>query len=301
MSRWFRFHADALHNPKVQRLDGDTFKSWVNLLCMACEAGESGGALPTVADIAFTLRISEEDADALVDRLVAARLLDESEESGLTPHNWAERQYLKSTSRVQQFRKRKDETHMKRDETVSPAFHGVSETPMKHLSETRETPPESDTEADTESEAEQKQSRVGAESKEPVATNLPQPAHSPAPAHHLEIARASTTSITRKSPDFHVRYESLYRLHPLAGFKGDGQLQYLEILSNAVDSTASADAIDRAHGEWRAFWDQHPTEYQPGIGKWLSDGYYLRRPKARDSPILRKTKQQEQADAWDRA
>jgi 5-methylcytosine-specific restriction endonuclease McrA len=27
MSRWFRFHAEALNNPKVQKLDGETFRA----------------------------------------------------------------------------------------------------------------------------------------------------------------------------------------------------------------------------------------------------------------------------------
>ncbi len=59
-------------------------------------------------------------------------------------------------------------------------------------------------------------------------------------------------------------------------------------------------AIERAHAEWMAHFAANPTEWQPGFGRWFSDGYYLRRPKARE-PTSFKTKQQLQADAWDRA
>ena len=49
---WFRFYAEALNDPKVQRLDGETFKGWVNLLCLA---KAHDGTLPDIPDIAFGL------------------------------------------------------------------------------------------------------------------------------------------------------------------------------------------------------------------------------------------------------
>lgn len=32
MSRWFRFYADAVRNPKVARLSDQQFRLWVELL-----------------------------------------------------------------------------------------------------------------------------------------------------------------------------------------------------------------------------------------------------------------------------
>ena len=53
---WFRFYVRTLNNPKVQRLPGNIFKGWLNLLCLA---KETDGSLPPVEDISFRLRLSK--------------------------------------------------------------------------------------------------------------------------------------------------------------------------------------------------------------------------------------------------
>lgn len=114
MTRWFRFYTETLDHPKAQRLSGEAFKAWVNLLCVAAR---KGGEIPNVpADLAFSLRTTEQKVATIIDGLVSAELLDVTE-TGWTPHNWNERQHLNdvSTDRVKRFRKRK----VKRDETVS--------------------------------------------------------------------------------------------------------------------------------------------------------------------------------------
>jgi hypothetical protein len=125
MSRWFRMYDEVLDDPKVQRLTGEDFKAWVNILCLA---SRHDGALPSVEDIAFALRLNDQKTGKLLARLVSVGLLDEAG-SGFSPHGWSERQYKSdvSTERVKRFRKRSK----KHGETVA------------------ETPP--DTEADTES------------------------------------------------------------------------------------------------------------------------------------------------------
>jgi hypothetical protein len=113
MSRWFRFYAEALDDPKVQLLDGDTFKAWVNLLCLAAR---NGGYLPPIEAVAFALRIDESGALAVVERLLIATLLDKVSggPSGYryAPHGWEERQYKSDTStdRVKRFRQRSKPT-----------------------------------------------------------------------------------------------------------------------------------------------------------------------------------------------
>lgn len=130
MSQWFRFYADALEDPKVQKLPAALFKSWVNILCLAAK---HDGVLPAVEDIAFALRISTADAVRTVETLAKKRLLDPSGDS-YSPHNWDGRQYKSdvSTQRVRE--------HRKRQRNVSP--------------DVTETPPEAETE--------QKQSRADA-------------------------------------------------------------------------------------------------------------------------------------------
>jgi hypothetical protein len=90
MSRWFRFYEDALNDPKVQRLSGDMFKAWVNLLCLA---SHSDGQIKSLADAAFALRIPEPKAAVVITALATAELLDKVEGGYFAPHNWTGRQY----------------------------------------------------------------------------------------------------------------------------------------------------------------------------------------------------------------
>lgn len=90
MSRWFRYYDDALNDPKVQRLSGDMFKAWVNLLCVA---SKNGGEIPSLAEAAFSLRLPETKTGAIVADLAKRELLDPVEGGYFRPHNWGKRQY----------------------------------------------------------------------------------------------------------------------------------------------------------------------------------------------------------------
>lgn len=107
--RWFRFYAEAMNDPKVDRLAPTLYKTWIKLLCLSCS---SGGKLPSIDDIAYQLRISVQDAQSQVDELVLASLIDIDAKGGLHPHNWETRQYVSDTSteRVKKHRRNKFET-----------------------------------------------------------------------------------------------------------------------------------------------------------------------------------------------
>jgi hypothetical protein len=119
---WFKFHHDALNDPKVQRLPGDLFKAWVNLLCLASQQ-PARGSLPPVEDCAFALRLDVLAMADLANQLANAGLL-EQEPGGYSIHNWNGRQYDKPSDapervseRVRKHRERKsnaDVTPMKR-------------------------------------------------------------------------------------------------------------------------------------------------------------------------------------------
>ena len=131
-NQWFRLYAEVLHDPKVQSLPADVFRTWVNLLCLA-SAGHGG--LPPIDDIAFTLRLSKRTTESHVSRLISIGLLDmtgDDDGAILTPHNWSQRQFVsdRSTDRVRKFRERKAKAAvspllMKRDETVSETAGNV--------------------------------------------------------------------------------------------------------------------------------------------------------------------------------
>ena len=110
---WLRFYVRTLDNPKAQRLPGSTFKGWVNLLCLA---KEYDGALPSVDDISFRLRISKRKVEALLNTLRFNGLIDEDK-----MHDWDEMQYPSdsSTERVKQHRERAKQHHRNVSSNVS--------------------------------------------------------------------------------------------------------------------------------------------------------------------------------------
>src|SRR6185503_3577440 len=101
---WFRFYDDAVNDPKVQRLPPELFKFWVNILCVA---SKHQGVLPSVPDIAFSIRMAPERVEQRMVALRDAGLLDETE-TGTAPHNWNGRQYKSDVSneRVRRYRER---------------------------------------------------------------------------------------------------------------------------------------------------------------------------------------------------
>jgi hypothetical protein len=118
--RWFRFHAEALNNPKVQILSPHIFKAWVNILCVA---SKGDGKIKNDRTLQFYLR--ETDVGEALGVLCECGLL-EDRGTHFVPHDWDDWQYKSdvSTARVKRFRKR---------------FSNVSE-----------TPPDTDTDTDTE-------------------------------------------------------------------------------------------------------------------------------------------------------
>lgn len=145
--KWFRFYSGALDDPKVQRLPPELFKGWVNLLCLANE-GSPRGTLPSIEDIAFRLRISEEEAVALITALRSRGLIDEAAGT-FHPHNWDGRQRRSDnvTERVQKHREKR----------TSPEGRNVPRNVTGNV--TRNTP-DTDTEADTDTEQRRNDSSV---------------------------------------------------------------------------------------------------------------------------------------------
>lgn len=100
---WLRLYTGILDDPKVQRLQPEHFKGWINLLCLA---KENDGLLPSLEDTAFRLRISEAEAQSLVEVLANRGLLDQTED-GLMPHKWDERQFISDSDPTAAIRARR--------------------------------------------------------------------------------------------------------------------------------------------------------------------------------------------------
>jgi hypothetical protein len=102
MNPWFRYYHAALDHPKVGKLSDAQFRTWVGVLCVACR---HDGALPPIADLAFSLRLPPKDAAKRIEALIAAGLVDRDGET-LQPHDWNAWQFKSdgSTERVKRFR-----------------------------------------------------------------------------------------------------------------------------------------------------------------------------------------------------
>jgi len=102
VSRWFRFHADAMRNPKVARLSDKEFRLWVELLAVA---SENDGVIPCLDDLKHILKRRLDHLSTGVERLISMGLIDALGD-GYEPHGWAKHQYKSdvSTARVQKHR-----------------------------------------------------------------------------------------------------------------------------------------------------------------------------------------------------
>lgn len=85
MNYWLRLYTGILDDPKVQRLEAEHFKGWVNVLCIA---KENDGLLPSIGDMAFLLRMTEAETNSLIAVLAKCGLIDRTDFGPLTPHNW---------------------------------------------------------------------------------------------------------------------------------------------------------------------------------------------------------------------
>lgn len=73
---WFRYHASALDNPRVQGLSSELFRTWINLQCiLAQEKTAASGKLPKADDLSFRLRKSVEETVRNLEDLVKSGLL----------------------------------------------------------------------------------------------------------------------------------------------------------------------------------------------------------------------------------
>lgn len=166
---WFRFHDKALDNDKVQALPGDLFKHWVNLMCLANQ-GKPRGTLPTrVSQIAFRLRISIGECEAILAELRQRKLLDYGDDDvPMAPHDWEEHQYDKPSDapsrvgeRVKRHREQEKSNALQGEtpegataEIVTPGVTPLKRavTPEKACNAT-DTESESDTDSETEKNA----------------------------------------------------------------------------------------------------------------------------------------------------
>lgn len=136
--KWFRFYAEVLHDPKVQRLPAQLFKDWVNVMC--CASSHDGEIPRDIEDFAFCMRLTRPRAEKLLLDLKDAGLVDITPGS-IKPHNWDSRQYQSDTStpRVKRFREKKKGAPETSNETFQKRFGNAAETADETVPEQNRT------------------------------------------------------------------------------------------------------------------------------------------------------------------
>lgn len=131
--QWFRFYPETLNNTKAQKLPGDIFKIWVNMLCVAAE---NDGVLPILDEVAFQIRAPLHVVLHAVTTLLEADLLTVTKNQhceSYAPKNWKERQYISDTSNERVKRHREKMKTVTCNVTVTP--------PEQNRTEQKERPP----------------------------------------------------------------------------------------------------------------------------------------------------------------
>lgn len=124
---WLRLHTEMKDNRQLQQMPAEMFRHLVNIWCIAKEY-DQGGALPPVCDLAFSLRIEEDECKSLITKLVSMSLLLKSD-GAVTVKNWDFWQYRDdSKNRVAALRKRKKHGTVTGDVTVGVTMPDVTVT-----------------------------------------------------------------------------------------------------------------------------------------------------------------------------
>lgn len=107
MAIWARLYAELLNDPKVQTLPLNSFKAFINALCLACQNGDPNGKIGTLGDVSFAFRETKECVSSAFHPLIEAGLIVTVDET-FHVTKWKKRQYKSDTStdRVKRFRER---------------------------------------------------------------------------------------------------------------------------------------------------------------------------------------------------
>jgi hypothetical protein len=147
MNYWWRAYNEAVDDPKLILLSDKAHRAWFNLMCVA---SAYGGRFPDIKVVAVKLRVTPQQASAIIAELVGADLIDRTDDGGFEPHNWSGRQYKSDVTdptaaqRMSRYRDRK------RNDRNGCRNEGVTVTP----------PREQNTEAEIKEE--KKETRAGA-------------------------------------------------------------------------------------------------------------------------------------------
>ena len=91
MRYWVKLYTEIVNDPKMGRLTDRQFRTCINLFALAGEI-DADGALPDVEDLAWRLRLKDDDLAADLKSLVAVNILAETPTAGSSQNGLSARQ-----------------------------------------------------------------------------------------------------------------------------------------------------------------------------------------------------------------
>ena len=155
MRRWIRLYSETLHDPKVQTLSAEMYRTWINLILLS---SDNDGVVEVGYHSSWTLRLSEEELNERVKNLCDRGLFDIDENGVVHVHNWHERQYESDSSKERVKRHRKTAKPTSTVTVTPPDRYSNGDvtadvTPSRRYSNgemaVTVTPPDTDTDTDT--------------------------------------------------------------------------------------------------------------------------------------------------------
>lgn len=104
---WFRMYDKMLNDPEVQKLPLESFKAWINALCLASSLRSKDGNIGTLQSVSFAFRETESSVSSAFHPLLHSGLIVTVDET-FRIVKWEKLQYKSDTSteRVRRHRKR---------------------------------------------------------------------------------------------------------------------------------------------------------------------------------------------------
>lgn len=102
---WFRMYGEMMDDPKIGTLDDAAFRTWIELLCVACKAESEGNTKLTEGTLSWALR---RNATETLQQLLHRGLVTLNETGEIVITNWNKRQKKSdsSTERVKRHREK---------------------------------------------------------------------------------------------------------------------------------------------------------------------------------------------------
>lgn len=122
---WLKLWHSFLDSVKIQSVTEALRARYVNLLCVACKFGQNG-KLPDITQVAFMIRLSSDEAQETLEKLIDARLIERRGKAYYI-HDWDQWQHKKSRDAEKQKRYRDNVRTLRNEECNNPVTRYITD------------------------------------------------------------------------------------------------------------------------------------------------------------------------------